>query len=72
MSSVSTSRFKLAEKFLLRAEELVAIQQEIIARLKRCNSSTVAAQKLLLELEVAVKNATADLRVEAALAAGSR
>jgi hypothetical protein len=68
MPANSPSRFKLAERLLARAEELVCIQREIISRLNRIKSPTEAAEKLLLSLELSVRHATADRDRAAALA----
>lgn len=68
MPANSLFRFKLAERLLARAQELVSIQLEIIARLKRLKSPTETAEKLLMKLELGVRNATADRDLAAALA----
>jgi hypothetical protein len=68
MPANSLSRVKLAERFLARAEELVAIQLEIIARLKRFKKSTETAEKLLVKLQLGVKHAAEGRDLAAALA----
>jgi hypothetical protein len=68
MPANSSCRFKLAERLLARAEELVSIQREIIARLKRVKSSTEAAENLLFKLELGVRHAMAGRDIAAALA----
>jgi hypothetical protein len=59
MSINISSRFKLAERLLARAEELVSIQLEIIDRLRRLKSPTEAAERLLEKLQLGVKDAMA-------------
>jgi uncharacterized protein (DUF342 family) len=68
MATNSSSRFKLAERLLARAEQLVSIQLEIIERLQRLKSSTETAEKLLKKLQLGVKNATEGRDLAAALA----
>ena len=68
MAANSLSRVKIAERFLARAEELVAIQLEIIVRLKRFKKSTDAAENLLVKLQLGVKHAMEGRDLAAALA----
>jgi hypothetical protein len=60
MSTNVSSRFKLAERLLARAEELVSIQLAIIDRLRRLKSPTVAVERLLEKLQLGVKDAMVD------------
>jgi hypothetical protein len=59
MSINISSRFRLAERLLARAEELVSIQLEIIDRLRRLKRPTETAERLLEKLQLGVKDAMA-------------